>query len=159
MSIAYIGLGSNLANPARQIKQAVSQLRALPDTQVLAVSPLYHSKPVGPILQQPDFINAAVKLITPLEPLALLDQLLRIEKSMGRKRLLDKGPRIIDLDLLLYDHLTLQHARLALPHPAISERAFVIMPLLAIDPALCLPDGQPLRAIALDTIDVVQCCE
>jgi 2-amino-4-hydroxy-6-hydroxymethyldihydropteridine diphosphokinase len=151
MSIAYIGLGSNLANPVHQIKHAVSQLRALPDTQVLAVSPLYHSKPVGPVQQQPDFINAAVKLDTPLEPIDLLDRLLQIENDMGRTRSVDKGPRIIDLDLLLYDQLTLQHARLALPHPAMTERAFVIVPLLAIDPALCLPDGQPLRTIALDT--------
>lgn len=147
---AYIGLGSNLDGPAQRVEQAIDALARLPVTQLVAASPRYASKPVGP-QDQPDFINAVACVSTRLSPLALLDQLQALEQHQRRQRQRHWGPRTLDLDLLLFDNLTLDLPRLTLPHPAMHERAFVLVPLADIAPST-LPDGTHLAEL-LATID------
>jgi 2-amino-4-hydroxy-6-hydroxymethyldihydropteridine diphosphokinase len=135
MPIAAIGLGANLPSsagaPAETIAAAVDRLEDY--GQVTARSGLYRTAPVG-YVDQPAFVNAAVLLQTELDPLALLDALLAIERSFGRDRAAGppKGPRTLDLDLLLYDDLVLDEPALTLPHPAMHERRFVLAPLAEI---------------------------
>ncbi|WP_148861555.1 2-amino-4-hydroxy-6-hydroxymethyldihydropteridine diphosphokinase [Marinobacter fonticola] len=140
----YIGLGSNLADPLSQLGRAVSALATLPQTRLVAQSPFYASRPVGP-QDQPDFINGAVHLRTALLPLALLDALQAIEQAHHRERLRRWGPRTLDLDLLLYDNQVIDEERLSVPHPELVNRDFVLQPLMDLVPHLQLPDG---RAIA-----------
>lgn len=137
---AFIGLGSNLAEPSVQLAQAVIRLAALPDTELVAQSPFYRSRPVGP-QDQPDFVNGAVWLRTTLSPLALLDHMQEIEQAHGRVRVQHWGPRTLDLDLLVYGDETLSEPQLTVPHPELPNRDFVLQPLLDLDPALTLPDG------------------
>nr|WP_298413832.1 2-amino-4-hydroxy-6-hydroxymethyldihydropteridine diphosphokinase [uncultured Halomonas sp.] len=134
---AYIGLGSNLDGPRQHIEQALIALKHLPVTTLVAVSPCYASKPVGP-QDQPDFVNAVVQVSTRLSPLALLDQLQALEQRHQRRRLRHWGPRTLDLDLLLFDDLSLDLPRLKLPHPAMQDRAFVLFPLADIAPELMI---------------------
>nr|WP_299245282.1 2-amino-4-hydroxy-6-hydroxymethyldihydropteridine diphosphokinase [uncultured Halomonas sp.] len=134
---AYIGLGSNLNGPREHVEQALIALKRLPVTRLLAASPCYASKPVGP-QDQPDFINAVARITTRLSPLALLDQLQALEQQHQRRRLRHWGPRTLDLDLLLFDDLSLDLPRLKLPHPAMQERAFVLFPLADIAPELTI---------------------
>ncbi|WP_404367843.1 2-amino-4-hydroxy-6-hydroxymethyldihydropteridine diphosphokinase [Marinobacter sp.] len=141
---AYVGLGSNLENPLRQLATAITALAALPDTSLVAQSPFYRSRPVGP-QDQPDFVNGAVGLSTGLPALILLDELQRIEKSHGRERGRRWGPRTLDLDLLLYGHEIIHSPRLVVPHPELTNRDFVLQPLLDIAPSLALPDGRTLE--------------
>lgn len=145
MVLAYVGLGSNLEDPLEQINRAFGELGNLPATQLVARSALYQSRAIGP--EQPDYINAVALLETSLEPLALLDSLQAIEQAHRRVRLQHWGPRTLDLDLLLYGDETIQHPRLGVPHPYLTQRAFVLYPLADIDPNLQLPDGQPLQAL------------
>jgi|AntRauTorckE6833_2_1112554.scaffolds.fasta_scaffold05015_6 2-amino-4-hydroxy-6-hydroxymethyldihydropteridine diphosphokinase len=147
MANAWIGLGSNLDNPKQQIQNALIELGQLPATQLLSRSRLWHSKPLGP-QDQPDFINAAALLSTELEPLELLDQLQNLENQHRRVRLQHWGPRTLDLDLLLYDQLQLDHPRLTLPHPQMHLRAFVLEPLLELDSTLELPEHGKLIKLA-----------
>ncbi|HEY0635615.1 MAG TPA: 2-amino-4-hydroxy-6-hydroxymethyldihydropteridine diphosphokinase [Gammaproteobacteria bacterium] len=145
---AYIGLGSNLDDPLSQVRAALTELAALPQSRLAAVSPLYRTPPLGPA-DQPDYINAVVALDTDLAPLALLDHLQHIEQQHGRVRgPLRWGPRTLDLDLLLYGERVITSERLTVPHPGVSERPFVIFPLQAIAPALVLPDGTALASLA-----------
>jgi 2-amino-4-hydroxy-6-hydroxymethyldihydropteridine diphosphokinase len=144
---AYIGLGSNLDDPLSQVRAALTELAQLPHTRLAAVSPLYRTPPMGPA-DQPDYINAVAALDTELEPLALLDQLQRIELQHGRLRTLRWGPRTLDLDLLLYGERVISNERLTVPHPGLRERPFVIFPLQAIAPGLVLPDGTSLVSLA-----------
>lgn len=137
---AFIGLGSNLAEPSVQLAQAVIRLAALPQTELVAQSPFYRSRPVGP-QDQPDFVNGAVWLRTALSPLPLLDQLQAIEQAHGRERRQHWGPRTLDLDLLLFGRQAIAETRLTVPHPQLPNRDFVLQPLLDLDPALTLPDG------------------
>jgi 2-amino-4-hydroxy-6-hydroxymethyldihydropteridine diphosphokinase len=137
---AFIGLGSNLAEPSLQLAQALAGLAALPDTELVAQSPFYCSRPVGP-QDQPDFINGAAWLRTTLPALTLLDHLQGIEQSHGRERVRHWGPRTLDLDLLLYGSETLSGPRLTVPHPELPNRDFVLQPLLDLNPNLALPDG------------------
>lgn len=130
-TLAYIGLGSNLADPAAQLCQAFNELDCLPLCQTIACSSLYATPPIGP-QDQPDFINAVVLLKTALSPLALLDQLQALEQRHRRQRLRHWGPRTLDLDVLLYGQRTLMHPRLQVPHPRMHERAFVLVPLAEI---------------------------
>jgi len=135
---AFIALGSNLAEPEAQIKQAFAALARLPQTRLLAQSSLYRSAPVG-YAEQPDFINAVALLETGLAAHDLLQSLLEIERACGRVRDFRNAPRTLDLDLLLYGDLMLHEAGLTLPHPRMHERAFVLLPLLEIAPDCVIP--------------------
>ena len=136
--IAFIGLGSNLANPAEQVLQAMLAIAQLPEIHVLARSSLYRSAPVG-YLDQPDFINAVVKIETTLAPLALLQILLALEQVNGRTREFQNAPRTLDLDVLLYDKLQHHEHGLTVPHPQMHKRAFVLQPLMEIEPNSVIP--------------------
>lgn len=136
---AYIGLGSNLVEPAAQVRAGQAALAALPRTTVEACSALYASAPVG-LANQPDFVNAACRVRTALPARTLMQALLDIEKRQGRVRDTEKGgPRTLDLDLLLYDDLVLSDPDLTLPHPRLHERAFVLCPLCELDAGLLIP--------------------
>lgn len=145
-SDAFIGLGSNLENPASQLARAVAELAALPCTTLVAQSPFYASKPVGP-QDQPDFINGAVWLHTSLTPHALLDHLQRIEQAHDRQRLQHWGPRTLDLDILLFGAQNLNDSRLTVPHACLAQRDFALQPLLDMAPQLTLPDGTELALL------------
>ncbi|TVP55188.1 MAG: 2-amino-4-hydroxy-6-hydroxymethyldihydropteridine diphosphokinase [Halomonadaceae bacterium] len=140
---AYIGLGSNQGDPLLQLQDALRALAQLPQSQLIAASPVYRSRPQGP-QDQPDFLNMAAALDTGLEPLDLLDQLQHIEQVQGRQRLRHWGPRTLDLDLILLDRQVIDLPRLQVPHPQLSQRDFVLQPLLDLDPSLTLPDGTAL---------------
>jgi 2-amino-4-hydroxy-6-hydroxymethyldihydropteridine diphosphokinase len=145
---AYIGLGSNLDDPLAQVNEAIDELGQLERSQLAAVSPRYRTPPLGPA-DQPDYINAVVALDTTLPPLALLDELQRIEQHHSRVRgPLRWGPRTLDLDLLLYGDQVINLPRLTVPHAGLRDRPFVIFPLLAITPGLVLPDGTSLVELA-----------
>ena len=135
---AYIGLGSNLEQPVDQLRAGIAALAALPETALERCSSFYLSAPVGR-LDQPDFINAVCRLRTALAPAALLRRLLAIEAGRGRSRAVSGGPRTLDLDLLLYGDRTVQQPGLALPHPRLHERAFVLYPLYELAPDLVIP--------------------
>lgn len=139
--VSYIALGSNLGNPAQQVRDALLAIDQLPDTYLLAHSSLYQSAPMGP-QDQPPFINAVAKVHTKLAPLELLDKLQAIENQQGRVRKEHWGARTIDLDIVLYDHTIMQTERLTLPHYGAKERDFVLVPLAEISPNLVFPDGE-----------------
>lgn len=143
---AFIGLGSNLQEPAAQLARAVAELAALPDTTLIAQSPFYASSPVGP-QDQPNFVNGAVWLSTGLDPHTLLDQLQAIEKAHGRERLRHWGPRTLDLDLLIFGNHVLNDARLTVPHQELPNRDFVLQPLLDLKPDLALPEGTEIATL------------
>jgi 2-amino-4-hydroxy-6-hydroxymethyldihydropteridine diphosphokinase len=147
MSIAYVGLGSNLGQPRQQLLRALEALGQLPATQLQGSSPFYRSRAIGPG-QQPDYINAVAQLETTISAGALLSRLQAIECAQGRERLQRWGPRTLDLDLLLYDQLMVQSPSLQIPHPRMRQRNFVVVPLHALCPELTLPDGTPLAALA-----------
>jgi len=139
MHRAYIGLGSNLADPRGQIEAALGELAGLPRTHLLRRSRLYRSLPWGK-LDQPEFVNAAAALETQLSPRELLDSLLAIERRAGRQRDATRwGPRVLDLDLLAYDNEVIEESGLRVPHPHLHERAFVLLPLAEIAPDLVVP--------------------
>jgi len=153
MARAHVALGSNLDEPERQVRQALLALAQLPLTQVESASRLFRTPPWG-LPAQPWYVNAVAELRTDLSPEALMQALLGLEQRLGRSRDGERwGPRRIDLDLLLYDRLTVSSEGLELPHPRLAERAFVVLPLLDIAPDLVLPDGRPLRHLReqLDT--------
>jgi 2-amino-4-hydroxy-6-hydroxymethyldihydropteridine diphosphokinase len=136
---AYIGVGSNLDDPRSQVLRAVSRLAELPTTRVVLTSPLYVSRPFGPVAQ-PDFFNAVVGILTQLEPLTLLAQLRSLEAALGRPEKRERwGPRVIDLDVLVYGRERRNDPELTLPHPGIVERNFVLYPLTDIAPDLDIP--------------------
>lgn len=135
--VACVALGSNLGDPAAQVSRAFDELAALPQTRLVARSRLWHTRPVGP--PQPDYINAAVRLETRLDALALFEQLLAIEAAHGRVRGERWGPRTLDLDLLLYGTLVLDTPRLTLPHPELARRPFVLLPLAEVAGDLEVP--------------------
>lgn len=144
MNTTYIGLGSNLGDSKQILREAVEQLRGLGE---VSVSKLYQSPPMGP-QDQPHYHNAAVQLITHLAPLALLDELQRIENESGRIRLRRWGERTLDLDLLLYAEKNIINERLTVPHVGILERDFVVIPLLDLDSELQV-NGQLLQNLEL----------
>lgn len=145
---AHIGLGSNLAGPVEQVRAGVRALDALPATRLLRCSSLYLTKPVG-LADQPDFVNAVCSIETGLEADELMHALLAIEASHGRRRGEEPagGPRVLDLDLLLYGGEARNSALLTLPHPRLHERAFVLYPLAEIEPDLVIPGRGPVRAL------------
>lgn len=136
---AYVGLGSNLQDPPRQVRRALAALAQLPATQLLCQSQLYGSKPFGPVAQA-DFCNAAAGLLTQLDADALLAALRALELSLGREPARERwGPRVIDLDLLVYGSERRSSPALTLPHPGIAERSFVLRPLCDFAPQLSIP--------------------
>jgi 2-amino-4-hydroxy-6-hydroxymethyldihydropteridine diphosphokinase len=144
---AYIGVGSNLHDPRSQVLRAFSKLAELPSTRVMLTSPLYISRPFGPIAQ-PEFVNAVVGVLTQLESLALLAQLGGLEATLGRPEQRQRwGPRVIDLDLLSYARERRTGAELTLPHPGIVERNFVLYPLADIAPDLDVPGLGPVTEL------------
>ena len=137
----YLGLGSNVGDSAGHLRAAVELLEA-EGIEIDAVSSAYVTEPVGEILDQPDFLNAAVRIRTDLEPEELLDACKRVEAERGRQFDLPRhSPRPLDVDLLLLGDLELSTDRLTLPHPEVTTRRFVLVPLLELDPELQLPDG------------------
>lgn len=138
MHRAYIALGANLDDPQAKVRAAFDALTCLPQSTLVARSSLYRTAPVG-LAGQPDFINAVAALETSLSADDLLDALFAIEREFGRIRKVKNGPRTLDLDLLLYDALTVDTPHLHLPHPRLHLRAFVIVPLAEIAPDCTLP--------------------
>jgi 2-amino-4-hydroxy-6-hydroxymethyldihydropteridine diphosphokinase len=146
MKVGYLGLGSNVGDRQTQLRGAIDDLRGQ-GVEVEAVSSLYETEPVGEILDQPDFLNAAVRIRTSLEPDQLLDVCKAIEADHGRALGGPRhGPRPIDIDLLLLGDIEMGTDRLTLPHPEVTSRRFVLLPLLELDPELRLPNGTQLRA-------------
>ncbi|GMK42562.1 2-amino-4-hydroxy-6-hydroxymethyldihydropteridine pyrophosphokinase [Paenibacillus sp. CCS19] len=137
---AYVALGSNLGDRERTLRQAIEELSARAGIQVERVSDIYETDPVG-YTDQPAFLNMAVAVRTSLEPDDLLTELLDIEQQLGRVRDIRWGPRTVDLDLLLYEEVSMDTQRLTLPHPRMMERAFVLVPLCDV-----LTKTHPLRA-------------
>ncbi|MBA1272012.1 2-amino-4-hydroxy-6-hydroxymethyldihydropteridine diphosphokinase [Stutzerimonas azotifigens] len=148
METAYVGLGSNLAEPGCQLREALLAIAALEQSTLLAVSPFYASDPLGPP-DQPRYVNAVAALATALEPLALLDALQQIELTQGRERKAERwGPRTLDLDILLFGDRQIAEPRLQVPHYHLHARAFVLYPLADVAPTdLRLPDGRSLAQL------------
>ncbi len=146
--IAYIGLGSNLCDPAVQVRTAMAELEGMRQSRLIARSSLYRTAPVGPA-DQPDYINAVVALETRLTPRGLLDALQSIERQHGRQRDGTRwGPRTLDLDILLYGDEQATEPGLQIPHPEMSGRAFVLVPLAEIAPAaLRVPGSRTLAEL------------
>jgi len=149
MSQAYVGLGSNLEDPVRQIEFAFELLDGIDATRLLAKSSLYESAPFGPV-EQPNFVNAVALLDTSLDSKTLLRNLQAIEDSQGRERQIRWGPRILDLDLLVHASYEIHDPDLTLPHPGIAERNFVLLPLREIAPDLVIPGLGRVSDIAVD---------
>ncbi|MBA6253045.1 MAG: 2-amino-4-hydroxy-6-hydroxymethyldihydropteridine diphosphokinase [Colwellia sp.] len=148
MALVYVGLGSNLSDPQKQIKLAVASLAQIKNTTLDGVSSLYFSRPMGP-QDQPDYMNAVASLTTDLNPLDLLNELQAIENNAGRVRKDNRwGARILDLDVLLYDNETINHERLIVPHYGLELREFVLLPLAELSPKLTLPNGKPVLALS-----------
>lgn len=147
MSEAFIGLGANLGEAEATLRAAVAGLRALPGCTLTGLSSLYRSAPVGPAGQD-DYLNAVARLDTSLPPHELLRALQGIENAHGRVREVRWGPRTLDLDLLLYGNDCVATADLSVPHPELSRRNFVLVPLLEIAPGARLPDGGALTGLA-----------
>jgi len=136
---AWLGLGSNLQQPAEQLKKALESLSSTECIEILRTSSFYRTPPWGDT-QQDDFINAVAEIETSLEPVPLMHGLQCIETSMGRQRDGRRwGPRLIDLDLLLYGDQRVQSDELEIPHPRMHERAFVLMPMCELDDTLEIP--------------------
>ena len=146
LRLAYIGVGSNLNDPVRQVRAAIVGLRELPHTRVTEASSLYRTAPVG-AADQPDFVNAVVTLDTGLTPHSLLEALLVIEARHGRLRGERNAARTLDLDLLLYADEVIAAPGLTLPHPRMHERAFVLLPLAEVAPQVAIPGHGPVAAL------------
>ena len=131
---AYVGLGANLGDAAKAVREAIGQLRESPGTSVVAQSSLYRTAPIDS--SGPDYVNAVVRISTRLTAPALLGELRRIERAAGRERPHRNAPRTLDLDLLLFGSARIDSAELQVPHPRMDERAFVLVPLAEIAPRL-----------------------
>ena len=144
---AFIGLGSNLGDPAAQIRRAMQALAAMPETRLVRRSALYRNPPAG-YRDQPEFVNAVASIETWLAPRDLLDQLLAIERAHGRVRDFHNGPRTLDLDILLYGERIVREPGLTIPHPRMLQRAFVLVPLAEIAPDAVVPGGGRVAELA-----------
>ncbi|CAN5810487.1 2-amino-4-hydroxy-6-hydroxymethyldihydropteridinediphosphokinase [soil metagenome] len=144
--IAYIGLGSNLADPSAQVTQGILAIARLPETRIIAQSSFYRSAPMGPP-DQPDYINAVTAIETAQTASDLLASLQAVEARHGRARGLHWGPRTLDIDILLYGAERITGLDLTVPHPGLSERAFVLYPLYEIAPDLEIPGLGPLAGL------------
>lgn len=139
-----LGLGSNIGDRRANIEEAVNRLKKAEGIEVLQASSFYESAPFD-YEDQPDFLNAALAIDTTLKPEELLAVLQTIEKEMGRQKAVAKGPRNIDIDILLYDIVEVRLPELKVPHPGLKKRAFALVPLLEVAPDAVLPNGQPAR--------------
>ena len=146
MNTAYLGLGSNIGDRRQHLVQAVGRLHAGPALQVVKVSSVYETSPVG-VTAQPDFLNLVVQVTTVHTPHELLAECLGIETDLGRVRHEHWGPRTIDIDLLFYGDARIADERLVVPHPWMHERSFVLTPLAEIAPGLKL-DGKTISDLA-----------
>ena len=144
MTLVYIGIGSNVDDPRAQVLQAFEELDRLPHTRVVKKSSLYRSAPVG-YAAQPDFVNAVAQLETGLPAERLLAELQDIEARHGRKRSFANAPRTLDLDLLIFGNQKVATPALTVPHPRLHERAFVLKPLLELDPDAEIPGRGPAK--------------
>lgn len=143
----YLALGSNLGEPIQQMQSALQALRQIPQTELMACSSFYRSRPMGP-QDQPDYLNAVAHLLTSLTPEQLLEHLQVIEQRLGRVRKGERwGPRTLDLDILLYSNLQIQSELLTIPHYGMKQREFVLYPLYELAPDLLLPDGTSLSKL------------
>jgi 2-amino-4-hydroxy-6-hydroxymethyldihydropteridine diphosphokinase len=151
MTVAYIGLGSNLGDREGNLRAALARLAGLGEVRA---SSFRETDPVG-VTDQPKFLNAAAKLSTDLPARDLLDALLAIERDLGRDRSREQrwGPRTLDLDLLLYADEVIEEPGLTVPHPRLAERRFALEPLYELAPGLILPDGTPVRDLLARPIE------
>ncbi len=131
MNTAFIALGSNLHNPIYHLEKGIRQINHLPKTNIIKRSSLYKSKPLGP-KNQPNFINAVIKIKTDYEPIELLNALQDIENKHHRRRIKKWGPRTLDLDILLFNQIEMINERLTIPHPEMINRDFVLIPLFEV---------------------------
>jgi len=146
---AYVGVGSNLCGPEGQIERAIDALSRIPESELDARSSLYQSAPFGPV-DQPDFVNAVVRLVTKLDAPSLFHHLQQIERSRGRIRGKHWGPRVIDLDFLVFGDMIVDLDDLNVPHPGIAERNFVLLPLQEIAHDLVIPGLGRIADIAVN---------
>jgi len=143
--VVYLGLGSNIGDRGEYLRDAIRRLEAK-GLVLEAASSAWETEPVGEILDQPDFLNAAIRVRSGLEPEDLLDVLKQVEAEIGRETGLPRhSPRVIDIDLLLMGDLEFESDRLKLPHREVTSRRFVLAPLLELDPELTLPGGTRLE--------------
>lgn len=141
----YIGIGSNLGDAIDNVQRALQELGRLPRTQLTAQSSLFRTAPID--ADGEDYVNAVARIETGLAPDALLQALQSIELDFGRKRPYQNAPRTLDLDLLLYNEQIIQSETLVVPHPRIAQRAFVLIPMLQIDPLVSIPGLGPAHAL------------
>ncbi|MBK5074506.1 2-amino-4-hydroxy-6-hydroxymethyldihydropteridine diphosphokinase [Budviciaceae bacterium CWB-B4] len=147
MTQVFIALGSNLNQPLAQVEAALNAIKQIPQTHLIACSPLYRTKPLGP-QDQPDYLNAVVELETQLSAEHLLDATQAIELNQGRERKEHRwGPRTLDLDILLFGNQTINTPRLTVPHYDMHNRGFMLYPLADIAPDLIFPDGSTLASL------------
>lgn len=150
---AYIGVGANLGDARRQVQDAIAQLHSLPETQFSTQSSLFRSAPID--ADGDDYVNAVVQLETRLPAEDLLLALQAIEHDFGRQRSYVNAPRTLDLDLLLYGDQTIASTTLQVPHPRMTQRAFVLIPLLQIDPLIQIPGHGPAHQFAPAVTDQI----
>ena len=150
-SPAYVGLGSNLQLPARQVEDALDLLGNLPDSRLVSASSLYRSTAFGGV-EQPDFVNAVAAMLTKLSPAVFLAELQKVEQRQGRERDGTRwGPRVLDLDLLVYSDVVVSESGLTIPHPGIAERNFVLLALGEIAPDLVIPGLGRVASLPVNT--------
>ena len=152
MAVVYLGLGSNLGDREHHLTCAATTLEQHPAITVQAVSSLYHTAPVG-FTSQDWFLNAVMQIHTTLSPPSLLGVTQAVERRIGRTPMFHWGPRVLDVDILLYDNLQLQTPFLTIPHAALPDRLFVIAPLADIAPELQLPNGTPVQDLLTTLAD------
>ena len=148
--VAFLGLGSNLGDRLANLQAAVDALQAEPALRVVASSRVWETTPMGGPAQ-PDYLNAVVRVETDLSARDLLDVARRVEARLGRVRRERWGARTLDLDILLYDEEQIDEPDLVVPHPRMKQRAFVLVPLLELEPDPVLPDGTRLKDVRVDT--------
>lgn len=147
---AYLGLGSNLGDRLTNLQRAVDALRDASGVRIASSSRVWETEPVGGP-PQPEYLNAVIRVETDRSPHELLEACRTVERALGRVRTERWGPRTIDVDVLIYDDETVDAPDLLVPHPRMTERAFVVLPLLELEPDLALPDGRRLRELRLET--------